>query len=288
MTDQFGAYKAVAQIRMSLPSLTDTEARLAQLLTEYRNLEAGTPIKEIATEAGVSEALVVKVAKKMGFNGFSDLKAAILGYREGNSADLYREISPDDKLETVASKVFRTSVQALEETLAILDIEALDKTAQALLKARNVDIYGLGGSAQIGRDVAHKFLRIGRRFSVQDDSHMMLMSASVLGPEDVVIAISHSGTTSAVIEAAEVARKTGATVIALSNYARSPLAEIATITLASTAQGGPLLGENAAARVAQLNIFDVVFVQVARLDGDLAIERLSLTQSAVTSKRKQS
>ena len=288
MTDQFGPYKAVAQIRMSLPSLTDTEARLAQVLTEYRNLEAGTPIKEIATEAGVSEALVVKVAKKMGFNGFSELKAAILGYREGNSADLYSEISPDDKLETVASKVFRTSLQALEETLAILDIEALDKTAQTLLKARNVDIYGVGGSAQIGRDIAHKFLRIGRRFSLQDDSHMMLMSASVLGPEDVVIAISHSGTTSAVIEAAEVAKKAGATVIALSNYARSPLAEIATITLASTAQGGPLLGENAAARVAQLNIFDVVFVQVARLHGDLAIERLSLTQSAVTSKRKQS
>ncbi|WP_319533212.1 SIS domain-containing protein [uncultured Cohaesibacter sp.] len=288
MTDQFGPYKAVAQIRMSLPSLTETEARLAQVLTEYRNLEAGTPIKEIATEAGVSEALVVKVAKKMGFNGFSELKAAILGYRKGNSADLYSEISPDDKLETVASKVFRTSLQALEETLAILDIEALDKTAQTLLKARNVDIYGVGGSAQIGRDIAHKFLRIGRRFSLQDDSHMMLMSASVLGPEDVVIAISHSGTTSAVIEAAEVAKKAGATVIALSNYARSPLAEIATITLASTAQGGPLLGENAAARVAQLNIFDVVFVQVARLHGDLAIERLSLTQSAVTSKRKQS
>ncbi|PLW76629.1 SIS domain-containing protein [Cohaesibacter celericrescens] len=288
MNDYVGASKAVAKIRMSLPTLTDTEARLAQVLTEYEFLEEKTPIKEIATKAEVSEALVVKVAKKMGFNGFSELKSAILGYRKGHSADLYSEISPDDGLKSIATKVFRTSVQALEETLAILDIDAVERAAQALAKANHVDIYGVGGSAQIGRDVSHKFLRIGRRFTVQDDSHMMMMSASVLTKQDVVLAISHSGTTTAVLEGADYAKSNGATIIALSNYDRSPLAEIADITLASTAQGGPLLGENAAARVAQLNILDVVFVQVARLDGELANERLARTTMAVSNKRKHS
>lgn len=287
MSDRGDDFKAVAaQIRMNMPSLTGTEAKVAKTLTSFKKLEESTRIREVAKSAGVSEALVVKVAKKLGFDGFKELKSALIGYRNGSSAELYDEISTGDDLETVASKVFRTSIQALEETRAILDVERIERTARVLARAERVDIYGVGGSAQIARDIAHKFLRIGRRIAVYDDPHMMMMSASVLDTTDAVVAISHSGSSEAVIAAADLARKNAATVIALSNYAHSPLAEIADITLASTALGGPLLGENAAARIAQLNIFDVVFVEVARLDGALAERRLSMTSKAVTSKRR--
>ena len=287
MNTQGEDFTAVAaRIRMNMPSLTGTEAKVARTLTNYEALQKGTPIREVAEEAGVSEALVVKVSKKLGFDGFKEIKAALIGYRSGSSADLYDEISSDDDLDTVASKVFRTSIQALEETRAILDIEGIERTAKVLARAEKVDIYGVGGSAQIARDIAHKFLRIGRRIAVFDDPHMMNMSASVLDAADAVIAVSHSGNSEAVLAAAELARNNAATVIALSNYARSPLADIADITLASTALGGPLLGENAAARIAQLNIFDVVFVEVARLDGKLAELRLALTSKAVTNKRR--
>lgn len=275
-----------AQIRMNMPSLTRTEAKVASTLTNYNPLDESTRIREVAQTAGVSDALVVKVAKKLGFDGFKEIKSALIGYRNGTSAELYDEISAEDDLETVASKVFRTSIQALEETRAILDVGKIERTARILARADRVDFYGVGGSAQIARDVAHKFLRIGRRISVYDDPHMMLMSASVLDASDAVVAISHSGKSEAVIAAAEQARKNAATVIVLSNYARSPLADIADITLASTALGGPLLGENAAARIAQLNIFDVVYVEVARLDGKQAERRLTMTSNAVSNKRR--
>ena len=287
MNTQGNDFTAVAaRIRMNTPSLTGTEAKVASALTDFSSLNEKTRVRDVAESAGVSEALVVKVAKKLGFEGFKEIKAALIGYRKGASADLYDEISPEDDLQAVASKVFRTSIQALEETRAILDIDTLQRTAQILARADTVEIFGVGGSAQIARDISHKFLRIGRRIGVHDDPHMMMMSASVLDAGDAVVAISHSGNSEAVIAAAELARKNAATVIALSNYTHSPLAEIADITLASTALGGPLLGENAAARIAQLNIFDVVFVEVARLDGALAERRLSLTSKAVTTKRR--
>src|SRR5690606_31092400 len=122
--------------------------------------------------------------------------------------------------------------------------------------AQQRDLYGIGGSAQIARDVGHKFLRIGLRASVFDDAHMMLMSASLLGPQDIAIAFSHSGNTTAVIEAIQLARRNGARTLAITNYEHSPLARQAEIVLCSTAQGSPLMGENAAARIAQLNILD--------------------------------
>ncbi|WP_156421780.1 SIS domain-containing protein, partial [Aureimonas ureilytica] len=119
----------------------------------------------------------------------------------------------------IAQKVFRTSIHALEETLSILDPEAFERAADLIFAARQRDLYGIGGSAQIARDVAHKFLRIGVRTSVFDDAHMMLMSAALLTEGDVAIAFSHSGQTTAVLEPLELARKRGARTIALTNYA---------------------------------------------------------------------
>ena len=103
----------------------------------------------------------MKIAKKLGFSGFKEFRTGLVDYNSLPSADLHRELSPDDSGAEIVQKVFRTSMQALEETLAILDPKAFDQAAAYIHNARQRDFYGIGGSAQIARDVAHKFLRIG-------------------------------------------------------------------------------------------------------------------------------
>ncbi|RJG46142.1 MurR/RpiR family transcriptional regulator [Mesorhizobium sp. DCY119] len=274
------------RIRMMMPHLTPLEGRVVDSILARRDFGTNTPLKSVAEDAGVSDAMIVKIAKKLGFDGFKDFRAGLVDYNSLPTAELHQELSPDDTDAEIARKVFRTSIQALEETLSILDPNAFERAADLIFNARQRDLYGIGGSAQIARDVAHKFLRIGVRASVFDDAHMMLMSASLLGEGDVVIAFSHSGATTAVIEPLELARRRGARTIALTNYATSPLASIADVVLCSTAQGSPLLGENAAARVAQLIIFDAVFAAVARRDLKAAERNLAATMSAVAAKRR--
>ncbi|KQT52438.1 MULTISPECIES: MurR/RpiR family transcriptional regulator [unclassified Aureimonas] len=276
------------RIRMMMPYLTPLEARVVEMMVGRRDFDETTALKTIADDAGVSGAMIVKIAKKLGFSGFKDFRSGIVDYNRLPTAELHQEISPDDTSAEIAQKVFRTSIHALEETLSILDPQAFDRAVELIAKARQRDFYGIGGSAQIARDVAHKFLRIGVRCSVFDDAHMMLMSAALLGEGDVVIAFSHSGTTTAVIEPVELARKRGARTIALTNYATSPLADIADVVLCSTAQGSPLLGENAAARIAQLIIFDAVFAAVAQRDLASAERNLAATMGAVKAKRRTS
>jgi RpiR family transcriptional regulator, repressor of rpiB and als operon len=272
------------RIRMMLPELGPSEARIAEVVLRSTVDEQFT-IKRVATEAGASEAMVVKAAKKLGYEGFRELRAALAEYKAQATVDLHEEVTPEDRAETIVRKVFRTSIQALEETLSILDLEAFEWAADLIGKSRQRDFYGLGGSAQIARDVAHKFLRIGVRCSVFDDTHMMAMSASLLSDGDVVVAFSHSGRTSGILDAAEIAKKNGARVIALTNYDNSPLASLADVTLCSTAQGSPLTGENAAARIAQLNIMDAIFVAVAQKSYAVAERNLAKTMGAVKTKR---
>lgn len=277
---------AGAWIRTRLPSLTPRERAVVEHLLAMPGFGEGTPLEAVARGAGVSQALIVKIAKKLGFAGFRDLRARLAAYRRSDTAGLHSDIAPEDGPSEIVAKVFRTSVQAIEETLAILDVDAFGRAAGVLASARRLDFYGLGGSAQIARDAAHKFLRIGRRVGVHDDAHMMLMSASVLGPGDAVLAVSHSGATSAVLEPAELARARGATVLAVTNFATAPLTRVAHVSLCSTAQGSALLGENAAARIAQLLLLDALFAAVAQSDGEAALDALRRTTEAVRGKRR--
>ena len=274
------------QIRMRLPSLTPLEGKVAADILGRRDISPDMSLREVAEGSGVSEAMVVKVAKKLGFAGFREFRAGLIEYYGSESASLHSEISAEDTAGEVVQKVFRTAMQALEETFAILDLEAFERAADYLHRTRQRDFYGLGGSAQIARDVSHKFLRIGIRTSVFDDAHMMMMSAALLTPDDVAVAYSHSGNTSAVIEALELARRNGARTIAVTNYADSPLARLADVVLCSTAQNSPLLGENATARIAQLNLLDALFVATAQRDRKTADANLSRTMRAVQSKRR--
>jgi DNA-binding MurR/RpiR family transcriptional regulator len=271
---------------MMMPLLTPLEGRVVETVFGRRSFDETTPLKQIADEAGVSEALVVKITKKLGFTGYRNFRDAVAQYNHLPTAEMHQELSSEDTSQEIVQKVFRTAVHALEETLAIFDFKAFDRAADLLHNASQRDFYGVGGSAQIARDVSHKFLRIGIRTTVHDDSHLMLMSASLLGEGDVAIGFSHSGNTAAVIDAVQLAQRNGAKTIAITNYNASPLTDVADVVLCSTAQGSPLMGENAAARIAQLNILDALFVAVAQRDYAAAESNLQRTMSAVTLKRK--
>ncbi len=276
-----------ARIRMAMPKLTPTEARVVEVMTSMTDMDESTSLRDVANDADVSDAMVVKIAKKLGFLGFRDIRAGLVSYNRSDSAALFHELSPDDDTGQIIEKVFRTSVQALEETMAIINVDTFERAADLLANARHRDFYGIGGSAQIARDVAHKFLRIGLRVNAHDDVHMMLISASLLGPDDVVLAFSHSGSTSAVTEPVELARRNGARTIAITNYEDSPLAIAADIALCATARGSALLSENAAARIAQLNILDALFVAVTNHDVEAARASLDRTMEAISGKRVQ-
>jgi RpiR family transcriptional regulator, repressor of rpiB and als operon len=284
MTEQLEARAVGPRIRMMLPELGSAEGRIVEVMLRCA-IDEDFTLRRVALAAAASEAMVVKTAKKLGYEGFRELRTALAEYKAQPTVDLHEAVTPTDRADAILRKVFRTSVQALEETLAILDVKAFERAASLIHGGLQRDLYGLGGSAQIARDVAHKFLRIGLRCSTFDDTHLMAMSASLLGDGDVIVAFSHTGRTRGVVDAAEIGKKNGARVVAVSNYSRSPLQALADVTLCSTAQGSPLTGENAAARIAQLNIMDAVFVAVAQKGYAAAERNLARTMTAVAGKR---
>lgn len=82
------------RIRMMMPHLTPLEGRVVDTILNRRGFDAATPLKTVAEEAGVSEAMVIKIAKKLGFAGFKDFRLALDGYNRLPTAELHQELSP--------------------------------------------------------------------------------------------------------------------------------------------------------------------------------------------------
>jgi DNA-binding MurR/RpiR family transcriptional regulator len=229
--------------------------------------------------------MLVKIAKKLGFDGFRSLRAALVLDNRLPLAKARRELSDQPTAHALVEKVLGASLKALEEAFSLVSFESLQQAAQWLYAARQRDFYGFGGSAQVARDAACKFLRIGLRGSAFDDGLMMLMSASLLQKGDVAVAFSYSGQTLIVLEAVRQARKNGAHVIAITNSPASRLAQAAHVVLCATAEDSPLIGENGAARVAQLHLLDALFMTVARSNPTATEANLSRTMSVVRTQR---
>jgi DNA-binding MurR/RpiR family transcriptional regulator len=263
-----------------LSSLTALEAYALFTLVHRRVTDKDTLLKCAAAEAGVSEALIVKIAKKLGFEGFRQLREALREHSRLAQADLHEQLCVSGGACARLQKVLHASVRALEQGLARVSPEALERAADCLHAARHRDFYGEGGSGQVARDAAHQFLRIGVRASVFDDGQLMLMSAALLRSGDVVMAFSHSGQTAAVVEAARQARQNGAQLIALTNRSDSALGRESDVALCANLDSLPWAGENAAARLVQLSVLDALLSAVAQKDYAATEANLGRTTAA--------
>jgi RpiR family transcriptional regulator, repressor of rpiB and als operon len=269
------------RLRAHLSSLTPLETSVLFTLLHRCATNDDTLLKCAAGETGVSEALIVKIAKKLGFEGFRQLREALGEHNRLSQADLHEELCVAEGVRGHLRKVLRASVRALEQGLATVSPEALEQAADCLHAARQRDFYGEGGSGLVARDAAHQFLRIGVRASVFDDGQLMLMSAALLRPGDVVMAFSHSGQTTTVVEAAQQARKNGAHLIALTNRSDSPLGQESDVALCANLDSLPWAQENAPARLVQLTVLDALLSAVAKRDYAAAEKNLGRTTAAL-------
>lgn len=251
-----------ARIKMSLSQLNPTERRITEWLITKGNICHETSLREVASALDVSEPLLVKVAKKVGFSGFREMRSALLSYFDSLPYERDEEITENDSLDTVLDKVFSNSIQVLKEARAVADPSTIGKAARLIFNASRVIIFGVGGSASVGMDFEHKLLRIGIISHAYSDFHLMLMAASQLNENDVVIAISQSGETREMLNATNTASQRKAKVICITNDNGSALSQCSDLSIFSPAMSGPLLGQNAVARIVQLNLLDSLFIAI--------------------------
>lgn len=246
-------------IRGLLPSLNEQEQKVGQYVLDHPYEVIHLAMVELAERAGVGDTTIFRFCRRVGTEGYQDFKIALAQELSPVSPPVYQAVAAGDSAAAAAQKAIAGDVKALEDTLRVLDLEALDRAGAALLGARRIDLYGSGGAAVAAQELQYKLLRLGLRALALTDAQMEIMSASLLTPQDVAVGISHSGAAADVRQALEMAKARAARTIAITNHPASPIARLADITLCTAAQEAAGRDYPLGARVAQIGLIDVLY-----------------------------
>jgi len=256
-----------ARIHAHLPGLQAAEVRVARAVLEQPNVVIYKSASEVAQLASTSSATVIRCAQKMGFKGFHDLKLALaheLAVFEAGRSDAPR--AAEDPRSAVLVEITRAGAESVRDAGALVDPDTFDAVVSAIADARRVLFFGVGTSAPLCQDAAYRFSAIGVLAEAPSDVHVQHVQARLLSDQDVAVIVSHTGSTRETLAAAVSARGAGATTVAITSFAVSPLTEQVDHTIVAGSRELALRLEAMASRLAHLALLDALLVAVANRD----------------------
>jgi DNA-binding MurR/RpiR family transcriptional regulator len=251
-------HRCLIRIRGIYRSLKTAERRAADYLLASPDDIQKSGVVEFASRAGCSEATVVRLAQRLGYEGYPALRD---DFSSKEAEVPYRDITAGDQPEAVLTKVFTNSVQALQDTLAAVDPVQYRKAVDAIMSAKNLAFFGLGNAAVVAREAYHKFLRVGvPSHTAEDPDLQLIILSNHLKRGDILIAISYSGESKPILTSMRAAQARGIRVLAITNFPRSSLAKNADIVLLTAVFQEHVNGEIGSERLAQLAVLESLYV----------------------------
>jgi RpiR family carbohydrate utilization transcriptional regulator len=279
-------YKPVLkEIEDRLDQLSRAERKVAELVLEQPEQAMHMRIVDLAVAARVSEPTVVRFCRAIGCDGFQNFKLALARSSSFSASGEPFALSELDTARDYTYKVFDATMATLQQVRDTLDPDAIEVAVDALCNARRVEFYGFGASSPVAIDAQHKFFRLQIASAALSDPHLQAMSAVSLSEEDVVVAISQSGRSTALLEAMDHVRDSGALIIGLAP-AGTPVIERCSIPIpidveqVSGSSYTPL-----PSRIAHLLVIDILAVGVSKTMGEEVDRHLAKLNRSLQSLR---
>jgi len=250
--------KVFLKINSAFIHLGKAEKRVATFVKNYPEEVIKLPINVLAEKVGVSVSTIIRLCRRIGINGYTDLKIDITRDLALNYKKTYSEINSNDSIPLLLNKVKQLFSQTISNTFKILSISALKEAYLNIINSDSVLIIGAGGTAALAKLLNHKLLKLEINSQWSDDFSLIPLLINKIGKNDILFVLSHSGSTNLVYDAVVMAKKKGCKIIILTNYLQSPMAKKSDIILATGIDEQPLGSEGVTTRMAQISIIEVL------------------------------
>lgn len=274
----------IHKIRFMRSQMGPAEKKIADYILENTQEIIGDSISEFAEKCSCGDATVVRFARRLGFGGYQSLKIGIAS-EISSASTVSKEITIDDSCFDIFKKRISDISVSLASTEAILDAEKLELTAKAIMNSKRIIVFGLGNSAAIAQDAAHKFLRLGFNAQACCDNHMQAIIASHLDRQCVAIGISHSGSSKDIIHALRLSKIGNATTVCITNYGASPIVDVCDYSLFTKANETQHSILAMSSRIAQLTILDSIYTYIVVNTDKKAAQEIYKTEFALQEKK---
>jgi DNA-binding MurR/RpiR family transcriptional regulator len=258
--------------------MTPTDRQIAELVLADPEKAVISTVSDLKEASGVSSGSIIGFCRRMGLNGYADFKMALArdlsNYAESNASSDQQEVQS-------LSAVISNHQEALRQTTRMNSSEVFDEAVDQVCNAQRVTFFAEGYSTLVAELGANQFSMLGLLTSAHSDSAMQLMDAAHITGDDLAIGLSCDGNTPNTLRCLKLAREKGAATVCITNTMKSPMTEIARVSLYTAHGEHYYFKTQLTPWVTQLAIIDALCVAVANKYRDRAVKNLELLRDAL-------
>lgn len=213
-----------------LPTLNQSEGKVARLVLDYPDEIVNLSISQTATQAGVSGTTVNRFCRRLMLNGYPDLKIQIAKNLGSGIQYVSSAVTLGDSDETYPLKIFGSAIEQMIIARDSLPIIEIAKAVEIFQNAKQIFFIGFGTSAAVATDAEHRFFRFGVPVAATLDPLVADMQAAGSDKDTVFVYISNTGRTKLLLNNSEIAKKSNAKIVGFTKRG-SPLAEVCDVVL---------------------------------------------------------
>ncbi len=269
------------RIKQYSPQASGAERGALEYIMHHPDEISQLSIKELSSLSYSSPSTIVRMCRKLGFEGYRDLQKSLLyemAVRKDSQSKNESRVERSGGLLQIIEKVTYRNIASLEDSLKILEERSLETAVDLVDRSSTVLLFGMGASQLVAQDACLKFMRIAKPCVCPSDFHSQLVLARNASHADVAIIISYSGCTDEMIRCAAELRAQGTPIIAITRFDHSPLAQLSTCCLYVVATEELFRSGAMSSRVSQLNIIDILYTAYFNLHYDRNLELLEHSQ----------
>ena len=267
----------------SYDTFFEAEKKIADYMMENKAAVVDMTVGELARASGTSDATVSRFCRRCGFKGFHNLKLTLAREvleDEQKDQSVSNDIDRGDIRQSLQN-ILANKVAELTETVNMMDADNLEQILSRLENARMVQLAAVGNTIPVAMDGAFKLNQLGIPAVAGEIWETQAAYTFNLGPEDVVLIISNSGSSRRLQSLAQGARENRSTVIVITNNPDSPLARISDYRIVTATREKLLTEEFWFSRVTATSVMEILYLLLLNSKKD-AVEHIRRHEKVIS------
>lgn len=222
--------------KLESTDFSNSEKTIVAFILEQKLAIRDMTTKDIASATYTSPSTLVRIAHKMGFNGWNELKDAYIReeeYLQNHFTDIDANypFTNTDNIMSIASKIAALKKESIDDTLSLITHDDLQKAVRMIDRASSVQIFAVSTNLYISREFKHNMGRIGKRVDICSTQGELVYSACNCEPDACALVISYSGETPVIRDTVQALKANSIPVIAITNIGDNTIAKLADCVL---------------------------------------------------------
>ncbi len=271
----------ILRINENRNALTNTEVLLADYIIANKDKIVEYSSQKLASLTKTSPASVVRFAKKIGYEGFTELKLDLVLDIKSDVRQYNNILDVNDDIKTLISKTKQSDMRTIDATYDLLDDHLIAAVIDEIVKARKVYLFGIGGSGLVCQDFQYKLLRIGKDVYYYLDTHLQLTAVPNIQSDDLAFFVSYSGSTKELLIGAKWLNEQGVKVVSITNSKYNELAKLSDYVITIPSEEQALRIGAMSSRLSSLIVIDILYYGLAKNDIENTNNKIIATRKII-------